>query len=379
MFDRSWRLFQASWGVLRDDKRLMLFPLISSIATLAIVASLAYPVWVMRVEHIDGSASMSGPGWMVLGLGYFILTYVTIFCNAALIVAANERLTGTGPGTVSSGFAGAWAKAGAIVPWALLSCTVTLVLRALEERSGLLGRIVMSIVGIAWSLVTYLVVPVIVLEGGTMGQALSRSSKLFKHTWGENMIGNAGFGAVTVIGFLGAMALVMLGAMSGSAVLISLTFMIAMVFLFLLFEAVAAMSGIYRVALYRFATDGEPPSAFRQFDFAQAFKPKKRGLFGSSTATPTGTAYRPQFPGYGSTMNQRLGYGQPSYPPPGSPGGGVAPQSSVDGSFGITIPGTEGASDNVQGPPTRPAQAEPDPGSSPWRGETGQPPSPRGF
>ena len=377
MFDRSWRLFQASWGVLRDDKRLLLFPFISTLATLVIMATLVFPVWTMRAEHLDGSITMTGPGWIVMGLGYFILTYVTIFCNAALIVAANERLTGTGPGTLSSGFSGAWAKAGAIVPWAILSCTVTLILRAIEERSGILGRIVISLVGIAWSLVTYLVVPVIVLEGGTMGQALSRSSKLFKHTWGENVIGNAGFGVITFFGMLMAAALVMLGLMTGSTVVSALCIAVAVTFMFLMIQAVSAMSGIYRVALYRFATDGQPPSAFQQYDFAQAFKPKKRGMFGRTATMPTGTAYNQPFPGYGPT--QRPGYGQPGYPYQGGPGAGVVPQSGGDGSFGISIPGSGESTDSVQSPPAQPPQAQPDPSASPWRGETGQPPSPRGF
>jgi amino acid permease len=41
--------------------------------------------------------------------------------------------------------------------------------------------------------------------------------------------------------------------------------------------AVAAMSGIYRTALYRFAVDGQAPPAFANADLGAAFGPRRGG------------------------------------------------------------------------------------------------------
>ena len=372
-FDRSWRLFKTSWAVLREDKALAIFPFISTLATLLIIASFAVPVFALRgvhtthgVDAATGSATsgfaVSPLGWALIAVGYFVLTYVTIFFNAALIYAANERLTGTGPGTVGSGFAGAKSKAGAILPWALLSATVSLILRMIEERAGFIGRIVISLVGIAWSLVTYLVVPVLILEGTTTGEAISRSSKMFKHTWGENVIGNAGFGIVSFGAFLVAGAIVVLGLATGSAVVIALAFVVAVVFLAVAIEVIAAMSGIYRVALYRYAADGQAPQAFSGFDFPGAFRPKKKGMFGSSGSSS----------GRSSTWTPGANPGYTAWTPPAEP-------PSQPGTFGITIPGQD--DQGGQPPSAAPSPVPPPPpppaprGSSPW----GDPPSPRGF
>jgi len=91
-------------------------------------------------------------------------------------------------------------------PWAILSATVSVVLRAVQERSGILGRIAVGLVGMARTLVTFLVLPIIVVEGTGVKDALSRSASAFKRTWGENVVGNAGIGLVGFLMILAGMA-----------------------------------------------------------------------------------------------------------------------------------------------------------------------------
>lgn len=376
------KLFSASWGVLKEDKGLAIFPVISTVATLVIIASFVVPVWFLGVTSTSGydyytqsttsSVHVNPIGWLLIALGYFVLTYVTIFCNAALIYAANERLTGRGRATVATGFSGAAAKAGAIVPWALMSATISLALRMLEERLGLIGRIVVGIIGIAWALVTYLVVPVLILEGVSTTEAIRRSSQMFKDTWGENVIGNVGFGLFSFVAILAAMAIVAVGAISASPVILGASIVLAVLLLVGSLTAISAMSGVYRVALYRYASDGVPPSAFSGFDFNGAFRQKKSGMFGMSRSKGSGTPFAPTGqPHYGSS---RPG----AWTPP--------PVEPVGGSFGISIPGSDAQGSNAAQPGSvqpGPAPAAPqspiDPGSgSPW-GQPGQPPSPRGY
>ncbi len=376
------KLFSASWRVLKDDKSLALYPLISTITALVIMATFAVPVVTMFLHTsttygLDGSphpnASLDPMGWVLVGLGYFALTYVGIFCNAALIYAANEHLTGTGPGTLASGFAGASKKAGAILPWAILSSTVTVVLRMIEQRSGLLGRIVISIVGIMWTLLTYLVVPIIVLEEVSTGKAISRSSQMFKRTWGENVVGNMGFGLFSVFAALIAFAIMTMGFMTGTAVIAISAVALAVLFLCVAVQVIAAMSGIYRVALYRYAVDGVAPSAYATIDFQGAFRPKKKGgLFGSSSSSTS-------MPHPGNDYVSGI-YGQSTkyqpttrtWTPDQAPG---ASDPNLD-EFGIALPGEAPAG----GPSAVPQPPSPGtPGAGPWSEGPGQPPSPRGF
>ncbi len=350
------RLFSASWSVLREDKSLVLFPFISAVAGLVVIASFAIPV-VALFLHVDTVAATSATsqqssvhmdplGWVLVGVGYFVLVYVGVFANAALIVAANERLTGTGPGSLASGFGGAWEKAGAFVPWALLSATVSVALRLVEQRMGIVGRIIVSLVGIAWNLLTYLVVPVLVLEEGlTTGRAVKRSSALFKQTWGENVIGNASFGLFTFLVVLSALALFLLGVASQSAVLVVSLGVLAAVWLVVGVEALAAMSGIYRVALYRYALDGRAPAAYGAFDFDGAFRARKSfGLFSSRETIhrpPAALSRAPEAPRWA--------------PPP--------PVEVVAGEYGVEIPGFDTLEGHHPGGPA-PAPAPP-PGGSP--------------
>ncbi len=328
------QLFSASWGVLRENKSLMVFPVTASIAGVAVAALFAVPILMAFAEFTtttdawgveQTSVSMSPMGWVLAGIGYVVATYVGTFMNAALIVAANERLTGTGPGTVSSGFQGASAKAGAIFGWVLVSATVGLLLRLLEERLGLVGKLVIGLVGIAWSLLTFLVVPVLVLEHNSTGGTIARSTKLFKTTWGENVVGNIGFG---IFGFLlaaSAVGLFLVGVATGTTGGMLVMGAIALAWLFVGAQAITAMGGIYRVALYRYAVDGQAPRAFAMFDFDTAFRPKKSsGLFATARSR---TVYRS---------------------PPGRPGGPrrdpwtkwePPPPEQVPGEFGIEIPG----------------------------------------
>ena len=374
-FDRSMKLFSASWSVLREDKSLAIYPFISAITGLIVMATFAIPVLTMYLHThttVDAygasrmSAQVDPVGWVLMGVGYFVLIYVGIFCNAALIYAANERLTGTGPGTVASGFAGAASRAGAFLPWALVSATVTVVLRSLEQKFGILGRIVIAVVGIAWTLVTYLVVPVIVLEGESTGKAISRSAKLFKGTWGENVIGNAGFGFFNFCVVVSAMALFMLGVMAGTTTAIIVCGLLALTWLIVASQVLIALAGIYRVALYRYAVDGVGPAAYTMFDFDGAFRPKKKsGLFGSSG--PSRTVYLSQM-----TNARPPGTPHPAWqPPPSDPVTDAA-------AFGISIPGAEdlpGMSTPPR-PSATPSPAQPPEQQPPWGGA---PPSPRGF
>jgi hypothetical protein len=204
---------------------------------------------------------------------YVVLAYVTIFFNAALIYAANERLDGGDP-TLGSALAGAMAKAGRILPWAIISATVSVILRAIEERAGVVGRIAAGIAGIAWTLVTYLVLPTLVLRDIGVGDAIKESGRLFKRTWGENVAAQVGFGLIGMVASLPAIAVIALTAVSGSDAGLGIGILVGVLWIIGVSVVMAALNGIFQTALYRFATTGTAGGGFNDTALRGAFQPK---------------------------------------------------------------------------------------------------------
>lgn len=264
------QLARASWEVLKADKELVALPVLSLLATLVAAGSFLVPmVWVGRAD------TDRNPGWVIIPLlfaAYLVLAYITVFFNAALVHAANQRLEGGDP-TIASALRGALRRAGRILPWALLSATVSALLRGIEERGGILGKVVSGIAGIAWSLVTFLVIPVLVIEDVRVGDALRRSAALFRGTWGENVAARVGFG---LLGFL--LMLPGIAAVAGAYALAETPnpFLISLGVLWMLVVAMvlSALSGIFQTALYRYAAGAPSTGAFAAEDLRAAFAAK---------------------------------------------------------------------------------------------------------
>jgi Family of unknown function (DUF6159) len=145
--------------VLRAHKSLVLFPIMSGPATLALlVAVLAAAHVPLTLENID-SDELVRSGWPVAVPVYFVLSFVTIFCNSALVHAVNEALEGR-PATVGVGLRGAWARMVPILLWSLLSCTVSLVLRVIGRQFGIVVLLVTGLIATAAGLgLSALIVP----------------------------------------------------------------------------------------------------------------------------------------------------------------------------------------------------------------------------
>jgi len=257
----------------------MWLPALSGVAMLVVALAFFGPV-ALIVDN--GSGDSSKPiAWILGAIGYLAITYVLVFFNAALVFAADKRLRGEEV-TIGEAVHAAGARAHVLLPWAVLSATVSVALRALEERFGILGRIVGSLIGLAWSLVTFLVLPVLVIEQLGPIQAVKRSAELFKRTWGENVMVNAGIGLVALVATLvGALPCVLLIAIGGPIAIIGIIALVAWVIAVQI--VAAALTGILQMALYRFAVDGTVPG----FDLDQlrgAFRPRRssggNGLFG---------------------------------------------------------------------------------------------------
>lgn len=281
-FANSLQLAKSSWSVLRADKILVTIPVASFLVTAVVLAAFGGGAYLTIEETVvTAAAAARGEGtlgattlqptpltWVLGVVGYLAVTFVVTFFAAALVSGAWERLNGGSP-TLGSSFGSATRRIGPIAGWALLSGTIGLVITSLEERLGVLGQVIGGALGMAWRVVTWLAIPVIVVEGTGPWPSLKRSASLFKATWGENLIAAGGFG---LLGFL-----VILVGMAISALFFAVM-PIAGIVLFVVWIAVAStilatLNGIYRTALYAYAA-GHQIEWFDQAQMAAAFKPK---------------------------------------------------------------------------------------------------------
>jgi hypothetical protein len=283
MFDRlsrSWGLVKASATVLRQDKKLLLFPVISLAALAVVVACFALPVIGMGVldgmsRGADGGRS---PGvYLIAFLFYFSQYFVIFFFNVALVGAAMIRLDGGNP-TLGDGIRVATSKIASIAGYALIAATVGMVLRAIQERVGFVGKIIVGLLGIGWTVATYLVVPVLAARDVGPIEAVKESAALLKKTWGENVIGQVGLSAAFVlifggVAFCGA-ALVIAAIASQSVFLIVAAVIIMVLAIGITALVQSALAGIYAAALYRYATTGEGTKDFDASHMKLAFAPK---------------------------------------------------------------------------------------------------------
>jgi hypothetical protein len=251
---RSWDIFKASAAVLREDSRLLVFPLASTLA--AILAAAGF-----------GIVYTSWPGFEPYLLGffcYFLVYTVIVFFNTALVAVAVSHLDG-GTATPSDGLRFARSKIRVIIGYASIAATVGIALRFLEDRLGTIGQFIVGLAGVAWSVATFLVVPVLVYRDIGPVDAVKESARLLKDTWGENIIANGGMGLIFMIlyvplGFLAILAtysLIIDNAVAGYtaghwAIPIGLT-LVAWLPLLLMVALHGALQGIYSAALYRYA------------------------------------------------------------------------------------------------------------------------------
>ena len=275
---RGWALTKKSWSLLRSHPGLLRFPLYgaaaSILATLVVVGPGLYLI----------DSSSTGPGVVLLAVGLYLLTLVGLYFSVGLAAAADMTFRGR-EASVGDGLAVSRERFGAIAGWAAVSTAVGVVLSLLEDQGGIGGAIFGRVLDIGWSLITFLAVPVIALEGTGPFETLKRSASMFRDRWGQQVTGNLAIGgAVLLLGVLPGIALVAGGiaiwASSGfaGAVLV----IVGVVVLAVAMVLSRALSGIFGVALYRYAVGGESVGGFTTTEFESVVR-RKRG--GSEPAT----------------------------------------------------------------------------------------------
>ncbi|MFN8520638.1 MAG: DUF6159 family protein [Chloroflexota bacterium] len=260
--DRLFRgvvMARACWAVLRQDRELMVFPAVSFVLTVLVSIGFLVPFWGsgMLLDLANGNLDLA---MVAVGFLYYLTIYtVVIFCNVAVVAAALIRLEGGEP-TLSDGFNAAFDRLPAIIGYAAIAATVGMVLRSLTERTGLVGRLVLGGLGVAWSLATFLVAPVLVVEQVGPVRAIARSATLLRTTWGEQVAGNVGIGLVFGLASVGVaiVAGLLFGLVADASVAAAIAVIaVAVVAIGALALLGTTLQAVFTASVYRYATTGD--------------------------------------------------------------------------------------------------------------------------
>jgi hypothetical protein len=283
MFERiatGFSLARCSAEVLWKDKKLIVFPILSGIACLFVLASFAtpflfHPEWLKPVADPVNGNHVPYWAWAVLFAYYFCSYFVVIFFNSALISCALVRFNGGEP-TLADGLGVAVNRLPQIVAWALVSATVGVLLKVIENASDKIGSFISAILGMGWSILTYFVVPVLVVERVGPVEAVRRSMSILRKSWGEALVGNMGMDLFVFLLFIPVIVVAVVGALllSVAAPLGIAVLVLAAVGFGLCLAIGPALHGIFLAALYQYAAHGAVPNGFDGSDLRQAFRRK---------------------------------------------------------------------------------------------------------
>lgn len=285
-FSRSWALLKESWAVLKENKTLAVFPIISGISCILVLATFVGSFFAIpglrdvlnQNKQIDQATQVAL--YVLAFVYYFVNYFVIVFFNTALVSCAIMHFRGH-KATFGDGISAAMARLPQILGWALLSATIGIILKAIEERFEWIGAFVADILGMVWTAVTYLVVPILAVEKLGPIAATKRSAQLLKECWGEGLITNFGLGLIGFLlylpGFLLIAAGIALGVMAPGKPNFALMFAVIGIGILYLLTVGIVMSTLQQITvagLYLYAAEQQAPAAFSQELMEGAFTRK---------------------------------------------------------------------------------------------------------
>lgn len=195
-------LFKSSFAVLRENKQLVLFPVLSGLSLLLVMASFIVTVfaansWDFKAINLNGTATQ----YALIFLFYFVNYFIVVFFNMALIHCTHLYFKGEEV-SIKAGIQYSFSRIGTIFSWALFAATVGTILKAIQENAGFIGRIITGLIGVAWNIATFFVIPVMAYEDVNPFSAFKRSALLMKQKWGESIAASFSFGLVQFAGII---------------------------------------------------------------------------------------------------------------------------------------------------------------------------------
>lgn len=296
MFDsipRSVNIAKTTFGVMKQDKELFLFPLLASFFSLMLLVIMVVPfIAAGFLDMMLTQMNMSSVGtiifFVLLFILYFSTTAIATFFNVCVVYTAKKRFEG-GDSKFFEAISFAFSKIHLILMWAAVSATVGIILQLLDSGARqmkgigrLVAQIIVSLIGFAWSIMTIFVVPSMVFNGTGPIAAIKESSQVISKTWGESLVRHYGLGLVqliiTIFFVLPFLILAIIAFILGQPVIGAILFVLFLGLLILISVLFSAANNVFNTALFWYATKGQVPGYFEPDVMANAFR-QKRGMF----------------------------------------------------------------------------------------------------
>ena len=263
----SYLLVTESFELLKKDKEVMWFPVLAACSNLLIVliCGVIFLLFIWRADpstlqaiknsqnaQVQNSVGANILVYACLFVLYLIGAFISAFFQAGLVTIVHGRINGNDL-TLRDGVNHAKQNAKKIFMWSLLAATVGIILQFIANRSKWIGRIVAYFLGAAWNIITFFIVPVLVLENLTIKDSVGRSANIFKKTWGETLIMNFSTGLFFSFVFVVALILYIATWFSANMYIIVISSILFVVFTVLLSILSSTLQAIFRVVLYEYA------------------------------------------------------------------------------------------------------------------------------
>lgn len=253
---------KSSFQVLKEDAAILIFPVLSGIFTLIIIGSFLLPFFASGsfsdLRFIENQAGFLG--YLYLFLFYFLSYFVVLFFNSASVAYAVQVMRGGRP-TISNAIKIVTQRITPLLGWTFIAATVGLIINSLENSSDSVGKIFSAFLGLSWTVVSFLVLPILIIENKGPVTSLKISTKMLKDSWGEQLIGHFSFGLIFVFISIPVVLLIVFAIQLGETAAIA-GLAIGMLLLIAMGVVQWSLQSIFMGALYLFVRGESVPSTF---------------------------------------------------------------------------------------------------------------------
>jgi hypothetical protein len=271
---RGWKMSKLSMSVVKKDPELIIYMFICGFLSLLTMIGMSIPQYLEQAWAVDAEGQMTGPYMGFLFVGYMTISIVVTFWNSAIVANSHIRLTGGDPNFMD-GVSAAMKKIHIIILWGVIAGTVGLLLKILnqaarEQKGGAaVFAMILSAIGAAvWWMMTFFMIPHMILENKSLGDSLKSSKSMFFKSWGENITSGLGIGLIGGF-FVVVIAIITFGMMVALGPLWFIGLGIGAIGIATAIAWTNAAEQVAVTALYLYSKNGEMPEIYRDLGMNQ--------------------------------------------------------------------------------------------------------------
>lgn len=261
-FSNTWSLMKSSFRVLKKEKKLLIFPLLSGLAMLIIAVSFFIPLFfggglrtLAAFENIPIVFVIT-----IIFAFYYINYFFVLFFNASAVIAAIHVMKGGRP-SIKESMNFVLQRFSALAGWTLIAATVGLIINSIENQSDRFGFIMTGLLGLSWTVTSFLVLPVLVIENKGPITSLKESASMLRESWGEQLIGHFSFGLIFTVLSFGIVGLIFLSTLGGP-ILTAVGFTIGIATIAVLSLLQWVFQSIFMGTIYVYVREDQLPADF---------------------------------------------------------------------------------------------------------------------